>query len=220
MNITDKQADLLRRLAAERVVIPGLSADESIARVDVLVATNAIDRRRASQMIEAALAAPKRQAQDTPLAAARPGYYVTDAGDFVVVVENRARTKTYAKVLLIEKRDGRTHASWTYTAGMAAHVAHLTPMTVAQAIEFGHLHGICIRCLKPLTDPVSALVGYGEKCAEHMDWPYPRTKAERNALLAAEANACTPGQQCQPMDRLCTKHSMEYQSRYGRAANE
>lgn len=37
---------------------------------------------------------------------------------------------------------------------------------------------------------------------------------------AEEARRCTPGQQCQDINRLCSKHSMEYQLRYGRASNE
>lgn len=37
---------------------------------------------------------------------------------------------------------------------------------------------------------------------------------------AEEARRCTPGQQCQDILRLCSKHSMEYQLTYGRASNE
>lgn len=37
---------------------------------------------------------------------------------------------------------------------------------------------------------------------------------------AAEARACTPGQQCRSILELCSKHSMEYQLTYGRASNE
>lgn len=37
---------------------------------------------------------------------------------------------------------------------------------------------------------------------------------------AAEARRCIPGQQCQDINRLCSKHSMEYQLSYGRASNE
>jgi hypothetical protein len=37
---------------------------------------------------------------------------------------------------------------------------------------------------------------------------------------ADERRACTPGQQCQDINRLCSKHSMEYQTEFGRASNE
>lgn len=36
---------------------------------------------------------------------------------------------------------------------------------------------------------------------------------------AAEARECSGGT-CQDINRLCSKHSMEYQIRYGRASNE
>lgn len=50
-------------------------------------------------------------------------------------------------------------------------------------------------------------------------------QAERDKTLAAsaalaEANKCTPGQECQDILRLCSKHSWEYQRQFGRAANE
>jgi Family of unknown function (DUF6011) len=167
MNASDKQADFLKRLATERVTVPGLSAEETVARVDALIASRALTKQRASAMIDAAMQSPKRQAQTDVLASARPGYYVTSEGDFVVVIENKARTRTYAKALVIETTaDGKKRGHWEYVAGLGARVAAMEPMTAKQAAAFGHLHGFCVKCCRPLTDPKSVQAGVGPVCAK------------------------------------------------------
>lgn len=69
--------------------------------------------------------------------------------------------------------------------------------------------------------PLFAVPGYeaedGWRCAhghEHVSMQAQHERAQR------EADACTPGQQCHGIDRLCTRHQAQYQRRHGRASNE
>jgi hypothetical protein len=98
---------------------------------------------------------------------AKPGYYVTSDGRYLVVVENRRKTATYAKRLEVTKERGRrAKARWVYAPGEGAEVAHMTPMTLTEAAKFGHLHGVCFVCTRALTDPASVKRGIGPTCAK------------------------------------------------------
>lgn len=99
---------------------------------------------------------------------AAPGYYVEPkTNDFIVVVENKAKTRTYAKRLVLSTTaTGRKTAKWEYAKGMGFAVSALSPMTREQAVGFGHLHGVCIICCKPLTVPASVKRGMGPTCAK------------------------------------------------------
>lgn len=58
------------------------------------------------------------------------------------------------------------------------------------AAAYGHRSGRCCFCHLPLTDPRSALVGYGATCAKNFVLPYPTIKqinATKKAALAALA---------------------------------
>jgi hypothetical protein len=116
-----------------------------------------------STLIAARDAKPKPERKN-----AAPGYYVRHtANEFVVVIENRAKTNTYAKRLEVSKNAaGRTTARWKYVAGLGFAVADLTPMTLQEAAKFGHLHGVCFVCCKQLTDPESVKRGIGPVCAK------------------------------------------------------
>jgi hypothetical protein len=103
---------------------------------------------------------------------AAPGYYVGAHGEFINVVMNKAQTNTYAKVLNVTKEKGqRAKARWTYAPGVGAEVAHLTPLTIEKAAEFGHLNGVCIICCRALTDPESVQNGIGPVCAKKVGAP-------------------------------------------------
>jgi hypothetical protein len=173
-----------------------------------------------------------------PTAQAAPGFYVRGDEAFKVQT-NKAGTNTYALVW--------SGSSWDYSPGTGRSLAGLVPMTAEQAAALGLASGRCINCVrvlggKSLSAKVSALIGYGETCANHNGWAYPTgVKAQRafiedaapeeyaqmvadeKAAKEAQANAaaCTPGQKCIGYgDQLCSKHSAEYQRKYGRAANE
>ena len=114
-------------------------------------------------------------------AMATPGYYVTADDQYVVVVENKTKTATYAKRLVVVEPDCggcangepcgsgcRFTASWEYAPGVAATLAGLEPLTVEQAASFGHLHGVCMICCRALTDPESVQRGIGPVCIKRV----------------------------------------------------
>jgi len=228
-----KQTGLITRLLGERDTTGTRFEGHTTAPAGLTGGRNGT----ASQAITALFALPKK-ATEGDREHAKPGYYATDAGDFVFVKANKAGTRTYAVALTSRTSEtGRTTWSWDYAPGTAATLAAAHPMTVQEAAAFGHLHGICIRCLKALTDPVSATLGYGETCAGHMGWPYPQTKAARQALLgvtedddrvwkAAEA-AREAAQEAEAYAaKVAAREQAErdwswaYQNRWGRAENE
>jgi hypothetical protein len=132
----------------------------------------------------AAPAAP-RVSVSTPVA---PGYYVRPAdGAAIVVVANKAGTRTYGKRFTPARDGGRP--SWVYAPGLGLSVADLTPMTATDAAALGLSHGYCVRCCAPLggatlSAAVSALIGYGETCAKREGWDYPHGVAAQRARLA------------------------------------
>lgn len=136
-----------------------------------------VSKSEASDLIATLIAA--RDAKPKPERKnAAPGYYV-HGEDFLVVVENRAKTNTYAKRLVVTKENGRSKARWTYAKGLGFAVADLTPMTLAQAASFGHLHGVCLVCCKQLTDPESVKRGIGPVCATKFGAPRPKGQGRR-----------------------------------------
>ena len=167
--ITDKQASFLRRLAQERDVMGGQPAELALAALENALPTLTVSA--ASAMIERSLKAPLR---DEAKASTRmtygdvqPGYYFLKAeNEFIVVVMNKAGTRRYAKRLLVTEHNGRKKASWEYAPGLVLSAGGLEPMTLEQAAEFGHLHGVCFKCCKPLTDPESVKRGMGPVCAK------------------------------------------------------
>lgn len=129
-----------------------------------------VGKSEASDLIGTLIAA--RDAKPRPEKKnAAPGYYVRNSTDgeqeFLVVIENRAKTNTYAKRLTVTRgADGRKKARWEYAKGLGFKVADMSPMTLAQAAQFGHLHGVCLVCCKQLTDPESVKRGIGPVCAK------------------------------------------------------
>src|SRR4051794_29997757 len=110
---SDKQIAFLIKLLAERD-----TTDIALADVD-----DALSSRDASAMIDALMAAPRV----ATAAQAQPGYYVSGK-DVIVVVNNRAGTRTYAKRLSFTvTAAGRTKATWEYAPGIAATVADVEP---------------------------------------------------------------------------------------------
>lgn len=152
---SDKTLAFIARLLTERQV-PAASREWIEAHPDM-------SQRHASATIDHLRSLPFAQ---TDTAKATPGYYVTEAGAYVVVVENKAKTSTYAKRLVLDESGERTTARWEYAPGVGRTLAGMEPMTVAQAAALGHMHGICVKCCKPLTDPKSVQAGIGPVCAK------------------------------------------------------
>lgn len=98
-------------------------------------------------------------------------------------------------------------------------------VTQEEAAAFGRLHSFCCMCSLDLKDDRSLVAGYGPTCADNNGFWYPtKTEAaeimQRPTEVPVRASECSPGQQCQGIDQLCTVHQGEYQARHGRASNE
>lgn len=118
---------------------------------------------------------------------AEPGFYVL--GDKAFKVQsNKAGTGTYALVW--------AGSSWEYDRGAARHLADLVPMTAEDAAKIGLASGRCIACCRvlggaSLTSRVAAVVGYGEICAGHNGWSFPKGAAAQRAFLTGNGVAPT-----------------------------
>lgn len=162
-NASPAQIALIQKLATERDV-SGLNLTTPVASLTI---------REASQIIDALFRAP--ELPQVAAAHAVPGYYtVVDNAETLhfVVVENKTKTGTYAKQLVI----GNKRARWVYSPGAAAHLARggHRPLTLDEAAQLGKKHGVCIICGHQLTDDVrkgpdgltSIERGIGPDCAE------------------------------------------------------
>jgi hypothetical protein len=143
------QVAYLRSLIAQREV-PASVKDMDVA---------AIPARQASALIDTLRMAPYASKGEAT-AKATPGYYV-QGDDVYVVVENKAKTSTYAKRMVVTGNTGR----WEYAPGVGRTLAGLEPLTVARAATLGRLHGVCMVCGRTLTDPESVERGIGPVCA-------------------------------------------------------
>lgn len=125
----------------------------------------AMGKRSVSALIHSLLAMPDTQTRPE----ATPGYYIVSDDEVYVVVENKAKTHTYAKRLTqTGTRDGRTMFTWAYAAGAGHRLAESQPLTVEAAAALGHLHGTCIIYRRALTDPASVERGIGPVCAANL----------------------------------------------------
>jgi hypothetical protein len=137
--------------------------------------------------------APKPAAAPTaPAAQPALGYYVRNDGAAVKVVESKrvqpdGSRRRYG---LVFTPHAGARPSWDYVRGAGISVATLTPMTAQDAAALGLSHGHCIACCRPLggetlSAAVSALIGYGEVCAGHNGWAYPKGVAAQRAFIAS-----------------------------------
>lgn len=134
---------------------------EQRSTLEDMKAAKVITKDDASYLISGLLKCPAKPVGEM----AKPGYYKAANGDFLNVVENRQKTRTYAKRLEVTKAPGqRAKARWVYAPGAAAGVAHVTPLSLEEAAKFGHLNGVCLICCKALTDPESVRAGIGPVC--------------------------------------------------------
>ena len=158
---TTRQEAFIQRLIKRAASVDSLNT----AQQDLLhrFQHGVIDKSDASYLINGLLNCP-----EVAKKMAQPGYYKNGSA-YLVVVENRAKTATYAKRLEVTKNAaGRTKARWVYAPGEATDVASVAPMSIEEAAAFGHLHGICFVCCRALTDPESVARGIGPVCAKRI----------------------------------------------------
>lgn len=163
---SEKQISLIQRLLGEKMY----DGQTLLAEI----ADGTLTKRTASFHIDMLFASPRKPLADSEKA--KPGYYVRteqdgqdpDGGRAVyVVVENKAKTNTYAKRLEIS---GAGRASWVYAPGVGRSLAAegLEPLTVDEAAQMGKLYGVCVVCARTLTDPASVERGIGPVCAKRL----------------------------------------------------
>jgi len=118
--------------------------------------------------------APKPAA--APAAQPELGYYVREDGAAIKVVESKShKGRVYG--LVFTMRPAPQRPVWLYVRGAGMSVADMRPMTATDAASLGLSHGHCVACCAPLggqtlSAHVSAIVGYGEKCAANNGWTY------------------------------------------------
>lgn len=214
---TQKQRDFIERLLGEKdttgTAYEGWTPDWSRAT-----------SRTASTVIDFLLTLPKRTAPAAPAAAeVTPGVYVIHGDEYVRVYHGQQSGKMLVKRINMEQ-DGDTWTVHYEYLGSADRV--LVPAATPERLsleEVGSL-GIttnhCLMCGRRLDDPESVDRGIGPVCAAKYDGPAEATVVDE-PLPGIDPDACSPGQKCDPANlRLCSKHSMQYQNRYGRAYNE
>jgi hypothetical protein len=181
---TDKQINLMLKLAGERVVEDwGTCGEERIETLGAKIEDlgERLDKRMASAMIDFLLTRPidKREADwekslasevpasvDEPLT---PGVYETH-GRVYVVKYNKARTNLYAKVLveinsdrLVESGDV-VKIEFEYAPGAIRLIKSRHRMTVERAEELTIRYGRCINCGRALKAAKSVKAGIGPVC--------------------------------------------------------
>lgn len=99
------------------------------------------------------------------------GYY-SIGEDFYHLMPSVKHGKTYwrlYKLYVYKTYGGQAKVKWSaikYGASAVVFTAGHQAMTLAQAAEYGHAHGHCLRCGKALSDPKSVAAGVGPVCAK------------------------------------------------------
>ena len=218
-----KQVRFAMGLQAERV-----DENDHISEADYAAMTSLEMRAALDHM----LALPKRQqakASSTPARTLEDGiYYVEDTNEIFKVYHTRTSGAQCVKRLdIVEEATATSPAKgrFTYLGAVAKHLpTKAQQMGLEQAKALGRIYGFCVKCAATLTDETSIASGIGPVCGADGQWGRVDGTVEVPAAKAQETpqddNACTPGQKCIDILRMCSRHSAEYQARWGRAANE
>jgi len=154
---TEKAITFLRSLGHDRLC--GMSVEDFDVMLDVWIEQGIATAGFVSDQINEYKNLPKRAVAST-----EPGYYTLD-GKYYVVVKTKDGERTYAKELVTAASGS---VSWEYKKGAVRALGALTPLTVEEAAKWGHLHGRCIICCRPLTDAKSVTNGIGPVCAKKL----------------------------------------------------
>lgn len=155
--ITTKQAAFIKSLIASRSLTPGVESAVETARQATMAGT--FSAVAASVLIDTLLALPKvAEVADRTEVPELGAYRLTD-GRIVRIVNNQDKTRRYGK--MYDEQSGR----WEYVRGLGSLVKGLTPLTLAEAEEFGVRTGQCAICARTLTRAESIARGIGPVCA-------------------------------------------------------
>jgi hypothetical protein len=156
MRLSDRQVEAL---------LAGKARDE--ARLDAarlateLYAADAYAAHVARQAQAPAAPAPK--AWRPAARVEQDGMYLAPDGTVYKVQQAKVggSGQLYAKRLVVEDGTG----TFVYAPGGINRLDASMRMTLEQAVEYGRLYGVCVRCGSPLTDEVSIAAGIGPVCA-------------------------------------------------------
>lgn len=164
---SDKQIGFIRKLDGEKDT--SHFAEDTLADLQRVRADLPILSRDASGLIDALMAAPRKQAPRPSAAPAggavtQDGMYRTPDGEiYKVQVAVHGSGNLYAKLLVVD--EAAKSGTFEYAAGAIRKLRPEWRMTLEQAVEFGRLYGFCVKCGATLTDEGSIERGIGPICA-------------------------------------------------------
>lgn len=160
---TEKQLNFLKQLFAER-----RNNEEAMTiRANLLSEYKAgkLSVKMASEAINDILSIPKDQQKLSSLLDINHGeVWVTKSGEFVRIKQNQSGRGLYGM------KWSWTVEKWEYIPGILSQLDH--KITAEEAAAWGHEHQWCVFCSRPLSDPRSEAVGYGERCSENQGLPW------------------------------------------------
>jgi hypothetical protein len=147
---SDKQIALIVRLGAER---GRTYRDELLAEMT---------RSEASELIDGLVALPRVAQTTGPAAELEAGIYRVDDVIYKVQKAVHGSGRMYAKQLVI---DGPGSAHFEIAPGAIHEITSEHRMSLEEAVSYGQLYGVCVRCGATLTDETSIEAGIGPICA-------------------------------------------------------
>lgn len=155
MTATEKQINFLTNLIAEREVRKGETPEQTMT----WFRNQTIDRKQASEMIGAALKAPRRPIIEVELEGM---HCLADGTIYKVQKAVHGSGEEYAKRLDVDEFG---KVSFVFESGAIRKLSIATKMSLETAKEFGALYGTCVVCGRTLTDENSIAAGIGPICA-------------------------------------------------------
>lgn len=164
---TEKQTAFIKRLAAN--LAGSIEADTILTGARHLWGEGTFTKARASKVIEALLALPQPEREESTAAstdaAETPEGMHQFGGSIWKVQRSPESGRTYAKVL---EESPETESGWTFTyvRGATRNLTAATLLSLEEAKAFGALYGTCCCCGRTLTNEESIAAGIGPICAE------------------------------------------------------
>lgn len=160
---SQKQFDLIKSLLSERVLDADL--EELVSAARALAVEGLLESRRASELIDALFAAPRKTEQaEEPEA----GVYVVNGDHYVRVYHGQQSGRMLAKRIHMEQDGGEWTVSYEYLgAASRVLVPSATPqrLSIEEVGSLGITTNHCLICGHRLDDPESVDRGIGPVCA-------------------------------------------------------
>jgi hypothetical protein len=166
--ITGQQVKFLSSLMEERV-----GGADYVASASKGVAVDALDRKKASEMIGFLLKEPKVTKAKMAVSAA-PKNFVSEVGIYKGSDDNLYKVQEskfnpgrfYTKRLVVS---GKGKASFEYDKSGMQKISVDSKVSLAEAIAFGLQFNVCCRCGRDLTATESVEAGIGPVCIKYFN---------------------------------------------------